>query len=157
MLLAGYVRNQATTEADIEAAVRTSGLDPSAWMASYAGMLRRLADPQRFPALTEFIAAGVFDAADGPDDEFIFGLDRILDGIEVLIQALPARSPVKAPTWPVRSPGRRPVARPSASASRARGTDGRRIGGGGIGGRGTGGRGGGHRGDGSRMGRRWLR
>ena len=87
MLLAGYVRNQATTEADIEAAVRTSGLDPSAWMSSYADMLRRLADPQRFPALTEFIASGVFDAADGPDDEFIFGLDRILDGIEVLIAA----------------------------------------------------------------------
>jgi hypothetical protein len=28
-----------------------------------------------------------FDAADGPDDEFIFGLDRILDGIEHLVQA----------------------------------------------------------------------
>jgi len=89
MLLAGYVRNQATTEADIEAAVRTSGLDPSAWMSSYADLLRRLTDPQRFPALTEFIASGVFDAADEPDDEFIFGLDRILDGIEALIAAEP--------------------------------------------------------------------
>ncbi len=89
MLLAGYVRNLATTEADIEAAVRTSGLDPSAWMSSYADLLRRLTDPQRFPALTEFIASGVFDAADRPDDEFIFGLDRILDGIEVLIAAGP--------------------------------------------------------------------
>jgi hypothetical protein len=29
----------------------------------------------------------VFEAEDGPDDEFIFGLDRILDGVEVLIQA----------------------------------------------------------------------
>jgi hypothetical protein len=27
----------------------------------------------------------VFEAEDGPDDEFIFGLDRILDGIEALI------------------------------------------------------------------------
>jgi hypothetical protein len=35
--------------------------------------------------LPAFIAAGVFDAEDGPDDEFIFGLDRILDGIEALI------------------------------------------------------------------------
>jgi len=89
MLLAGYVRNLATTEADIEAAVRTSGLDPSAWMSSYADLLRRLTDPQRFPALTKFIASGVFDAADGPDDEFIFGLDRILDGVEALIAAGP--------------------------------------------------------------------
>jgi hypothetical protein len=46
-----------------------------------------LADPQRFPAVSAFIAAGVFDAADGPDDEFIFGLDRILDGIATLIGA----------------------------------------------------------------------
>jgi AcrR family transcriptional regulator len=86
MLLAGYVRNLATTEADIAAAIAASGLDPSQWMASYPRMLRRLTDPQRFPALTAFIAAGVFDTFDDPDDEFIFGLDRILDGIEVLVQ-----------------------------------------------------------------------
>ena len=87
MLLAGYVRNQATTEADIEAAIRASGLDPDQWMASYPRMLAELADPLRFPALTRFIAAGVFEVADDPDDEFIFGLDRILDGVAVLIEA----------------------------------------------------------------------
>jgi hypothetical protein len=87
MLLAGYVRNLATTEADIEAAIRASGLDPLQWMASYPRMLAELADPRRFPALARFIAAGVFEAQDGPDDEFIFGLDRILDGVQVLVQA----------------------------------------------------------------------
>jgi Tetracyclin repressor-like, C-terminal domain len=55
-------------------------------MASYPRMLAELADPLRFPALTRFIAAGVFDAADDPDDEFSFGLDRILDGVAVLIE-----------------------------------------------------------------------
>jgi AcrR family transcriptional regulator len=87
MLLAGYVRNMATTEADIGAAIRASGLDPDQWMASYPRMLAELADPLRFPALTRFIAAGVFEVADDPDDEFIFGLDRILDGVAVLIEA----------------------------------------------------------------------
>jgi hypothetical protein len=87
MLLAGYVRTLATTEADIEAAIRASGLAPVEWMASYPRMLAELADPARFPALTRFIAAGVFEAEDGPDDEFIFGLDRILDGVAVLIEA----------------------------------------------------------------------
>jgi AcrR family transcriptional regulator len=87
VLLAGYVRNQARTGADIEAAIRASGLTPSQWMASYPRMLAELADPARFPALTRFIAAGVFEADDGPDDEFIFGLDRILDGVAVLIEA----------------------------------------------------------------------
>jgi hypothetical protein len=37
---------------------------------------------------TAFIAAGVFDAADPPDDEFVFGLDRILDGLGALIEGL---------------------------------------------------------------------
>jgi AcrR family transcriptional regulator len=85
MLVAGYVRNAATTDADIEAAIRASGQSPSDWMAAYPRMLANLTDPQRFPALTAFLAAGVFDAADDPDDEFTFGLDRILDGVQVLI------------------------------------------------------------------------
>jgi len=87
LLLSGYVRNLAATESDIEAAMRASGLRPDEWMAAYPRMLSQLTDPQRFPALSAFIAAGVFDVADGPDDEFIFGLDRILDGIEHLVQA----------------------------------------------------------------------
>jgi AcrR family transcriptional regulator len=86
MLLAGYVRNLATTEADIGAAIQASGLSPNEWMSSYPRMLAKLTDPQRFPALSDFIAAGVFEIADDPDDEFIFGLDRILDGVEHLIE-----------------------------------------------------------------------
>src|SRR5215475_12704925 len=85
MLLSGYVRNLATTEADIAAAVAVSGLSVDEWMASYPRMLRQLADPRRYPALAAFIEAGVFDAADDPDNEFVFGLDRIMDGIEPLI------------------------------------------------------------------------
>jgi AcrR family transcriptional regulator len=88
MLLSGYVRNLAATEADIAAAVAASGLGVDEWMASYPRMLGQLTDPRRFPALTAFIAAGVFEAADGPDDEFIFGLDRILDGVGVLVGEL---------------------------------------------------------------------
>ena len=86
LLLSGYVRNLAATESDIAAAMQASGLSPDEWMSAYSRMLAKLTDPQQFPALTAFIAAGVFDAADGPDDEFIFGLDRILDGIEHLVQ-----------------------------------------------------------------------
>ena len=71
--------------ADIEAAVRASGLNPMEWMASYPRMLAQLTDPLRFPALARFIEAGVFETEDGPDDEFLFGLNRILDGIAVLI------------------------------------------------------------------------
>jgi AcrR family transcriptional regulator len=86
LLLGGYVRNAASTDADIGAAIAASGQSPSDWIAAYPRMLRDLTDPQRFPALTAFLASGVFDAADDPDDEFAFGLDRILDGIGVLIR-----------------------------------------------------------------------
>jgi AcrR family transcriptional regulator len=85
MLLSGYVRNLAATEADIVAAVMASGLGYDEWMASYPRMLSQLTDARRFPALTAFIEAGVFDQADEPDDEFIFGLNRILDGVAVLV------------------------------------------------------------------------
>jgi AcrR family transcriptional regulator len=88
MLLSGYVRNLAATEADITAAVMASGLGYDEWMASYPRMLSQLTDARRFPALTAFIEAGVFDQADEPDDEFVFGLDRILDGVATLIDSL---------------------------------------------------------------------
>jgi hypothetical protein len=65
MLLSGYVRNLAATEADIAAAVAASGLGLDQWMASYPAMLGQLTDPRRFPALTAFIAAEP-EAADGP-------------------------------------------------------------------------------------------
>ena len=86
LLVSGYVRNAASIDADIEAAVRASGKTPDEWMSSYARTITTLADPQRFPALTKFIAAGVFERADPPDDEFAFGLDRILDGLAALIR-----------------------------------------------------------------------
>jgi AcrR family transcriptional regulator len=85
LLLSGYVRNLATTEADITTAVRSSGQTPSEWMGRYAAMLKTLADPARYPALGTFMGSQVFETADDPDDEFIFGLDRILDGVEALI------------------------------------------------------------------------
>jgi AcrR family transcriptional regulator len=87
MLVSGYVRTLATLESDLEAAVRAAGVAPDEWMAAYPRMLAKLADPAHYPALTKFIAAGVFDRADEPDDEFIFGLERILDGIEVLVSS----------------------------------------------------------------------
>jgi AcrR family transcriptional regulator len=91
LLVSGYVRNSAMIDADIAAAVMASGKTPDEWMSSYARTLTTLADPQRFPALTKFIAAGVFDRADPPDAEFAFGLDRILDGLAALIR--PTRAP----------------------------------------------------------------
>jgi hypothetical protein len=56
-------------------------------MRGYSDTLRRLTHPDSFPALHAVLDAGVFDHAEPPDDEFAFGLERILDGIETLIRA----------------------------------------------------------------------
>jgi AcrR family transcriptional regulator len=84
LLLTGYVRNQATLQADI-AAAQAAGAAPEL-MASYGRLLAKLTDPERFPALHAVLAAGVFDEPDDGDDEFGFGLERVLDGIETLIE-----------------------------------------------------------------------
>jgi AcrR family transcriptional regulator len=87
LLVSGYVRNEVTLMADIESASRASGLDPGQVMPAYGRTLTKLIDRDRFPALHRVIDAGVMDADDGPDDEFVFGLERILDGVDVLVRA----------------------------------------------------------------------
>jgi hypothetical protein len=37
--------------------------------------------------LQEAIVSGAFDDDDDPDAEFVFGLERVLDGIDALVQA----------------------------------------------------------------------
>jgi AcrR family transcriptional regulator len=87
LLLTGFVRTQATLQADIAAAqaVGAAPADPEL-MASYGRLLARLTDPERFPALHAVLAAWVFDEPDDGDDEFRFGLERVLDGIEALTE-----------------------------------------------------------------------
>jgi len=83
LMMSGYVRNEATLTAELTSAEFLS--DEA--MRSYSGLLRTLTDPDRFPALYAVLDAGVFDRADPPEKEFGFGLERILDGIEVLVKA----------------------------------------------------------------------
>jgi hypothetical protein len=56
-------------------------------MPTWSQQLARLTDAERFPALNAILASGVLDQDDDPDDEFTFGLERVLDGIEVLVRS----------------------------------------------------------------------
>jgi AcrR family transcriptional regulator len=87
LLLTGFVRGQASFLVDI-AAAQAAGAAPAdpEMMASFGTLLARLTDPERFPALHAVIAAGVFDEPDEDDFDFAFGLERVLDGIETLIE-----------------------------------------------------------------------
>jgi AcrR family transcriptional regulator len=83
LLISGYVQNHVTVMGQVGEGFLAE--DPDAAMRGYSETLRALTAADRFPALHEVLNAGVFDRADPPDDEFAFGLERILDGIEALI------------------------------------------------------------------------
>ncbi|MEU3300273.1 TetR/AcrR family transcriptional regulator [Streptomyces sp. NPDC006678] len=86
VLVGGFVRSEAMMMSDIGAAVAASGGEEE-FLARHVNTLTRLADPQRYPAVARLLDSGVLTQPDEPDHEFTFGLDRILDGVAVLIAA----------------------------------------------------------------------
>ncbi len=85
-LVVGYARSAA--EATVDAARVRSGESDDEWWTALAPHLDRVFDPRRYPlaarvgvAATEYYA-GAFD----PEHAFEFGLQRVLDGIEVLVE-----------------------------------------------------------------------
>lgn len=87
LLISGYVRSVATLEADITEAMAAAGTSEPVWT-SYGRLLAKLTDAEHFPALHEVIATGALDddpEQQDPDEDFVFGLERVLDGIEALM------------------------------------------------------------------------
>jgi len=81
-----YVISRARFSWELDAVVADDGLD-------YPTVLPRILDPDRYRWVLAAVAGGAFDP--GPPDEdqgqwheqeFRFGLDRLLDGIEVLVR-----------------------------------------------------------------------
>lgn len=81
LLVSGFVRAEETLLFDM-AASSADGAD-----AVYADVLRQLVDAQRFPNVMAAIDSGALEDEDGINQEFDFGIERILDGIEALIAA----------------------------------------------------------------------
>lgn len=86
LLLSGFVRNEVAQATDIATAALATGTTEDQAMAAYGRLLGHLIAGDRFPALWAVIAAGVMDEPDSPDEEFVFGLARVLDGVESLIR-----------------------------------------------------------------------
>ena len=80
------MRNVATLEASLAAGYAAAGATPDEAIQAWTHLVARLNADGRFPAAAEVLRAGVFDRADDPDDEFVFGLERVLDGVEVLVR-----------------------------------------------------------------------
>ena len=87
LLVNGFVRNEAILAADLDAAARAAEGSPDDVGAVYGVLLGRLVDAERFPAIHALLASGAFDQPGDADTSFVFGLERILDGVEVLVRA----------------------------------------------------------------------
>lgn len=90
MLVSGFVRNEALVRGDLDAAaaaVGARGVPAEEVRERYARTLSRLVDPERHPALSRLAATGSMGAPRDPDHDFRFGLDTVLDGIDVLVRA----------------------------------------------------------------------
>lgn len=84
LLLSVFVRSEASLAVDLVEARQqvADGSDSN----DYGRMIRDLIDPERFPMVSATAATGAFEDDAGVEGEFRFGLDRILDGLEVLLQ-----------------------------------------------------------------------
>ncbi len=87
-LLLVHTLGEARLAVDLSAAVRAAAQTGGPTAASYGQLLRQLLDEQRHPAMSAIVAAGVFDApTEYTDEDFAFGLGRVLDGIGLLIES----------------------------------------------------------------------
>jgi hypothetical protein len=87
VLLGGVVRHWAGLSGEM--AAPEAGSTARQRMLVYGRALSMLTDPRRFPSLRAVLDAGVWDEAEGDDDdgEFDFSLGRVLDGIEALMRS----------------------------------------------------------------------
>ncbi|MGN9839230.1 TetR/AcrR family transcriptional regulator [Nonomuraea sp. H19] len=79
-LVARFVDTEALHMVEIQREERRSGVSEEEWWGARDELYGRL---DRYPTLSHLWAAGGWDA---PEDPFEFGLRRLLDGIEALIQ-----------------------------------------------------------------------
>ena len=85
MMLSGYVRHHVMLMGQVQAALSAGTGSPDEAMQAYVVTMRRLTVATSHPALHRLLDAGVFARADPPDHEFAFGLERLLDGVGVLV------------------------------------------------------------------------
>jgi Tetracyclin repressor-like, C-terminal domain len=84
-----YVQGAAATAIEAAGTERDTGVSDQDWWATYAPLLEKVFDPEKYPTAARIGAkAGeVYQSAYDPEHGFHFGLTRLLDGVEVLIRS----------------------------------------------------------------------
>ncbi|MET8526794.1 TetR/AcrR family transcriptional regulator [Micromonospora sp. NPDC005172] len=88
VVVSGYVRNAILQGRQMAEGRSGTGLSQADVERDYGRALAALVHPERFPEAAPMFAVGAFESEAGEDPEdqdFVFGLDLILDGVEVAI------------------------------------------------------------------------
>jgi AcrR family transcriptional regulator len=72
---------------DVALGVSIGEADDESVSGTWAMRVRALTDQARFPTVHAMLASGEFDEDDDPAEQFEFGLQRMLDGVALLVDA----------------------------------------------------------------------
>lgn len=85
LMLTVYVRGESALGLQISEASARTGVTELERDRVFAALMQRIAHGDRFPAIARLARSGIFEEEEeDPDEDFEFGLERILDGIQVL-------------------------------------------------------------------------
>ena len=83
-LVQGYVQSVARSVVEADQIVAETGVSVGQWWSERTEFWEEIFDVDRFPTMTAVWESGGFQ---DPEDDFEFGLTRVLDGVEVLVTA----------------------------------------------------------------------
>ncbi|MFI6576770.1 TetR/AcrR family transcriptional regulator [Nocardiopsis sp. NPDC050513] len=88
-LVTGYVEGTVRRTVEVTRLERESGLTDGQWWAVHGPLLGNLVDEERFPLASRVGSAAGQEhrSAYAPEHEFVFGLERVLDGIQTLVDS----------------------------------------------------------------------
>ena len=95
--LLAYGRNITTNVNPFAASGELAARGGAEVMPAWGRTLERRTDPESFPALHAALQSEAFARDDEPDDEFVFGLERVLDGVAALVHRRARGEPCSEP------------------------------------------------------------
>ena len=81
-LVQGYVQGVARSAVEAIQVVEDTGVSEGEWWSERAQFWEEIFDVESFPTMTAVWESGGFEE---PEDDFEFGLERVLDGVETLV------------------------------------------------------------------------
>lgn len=97
--VASYVNGAVRGAVEFAAAEQSTGMDDNAWWNEYGPLLEKVFDADAFPVAAEVgdAAGHEYGAASAPVTVFEFGLERLLDGVAVLVEKAAGRTTEPGP------------------------------------------------------------